>query len=239
MRFARSVLFVVWLWVAMLVIGGLGAPLAMASRRLALLVARTWVRVGFFGLRWIGGVRVKIEGLEHVPTGAGLVAAKHQSMLDTLIPLIALRAPAIGLKRELLDEPVFGWYTRWTGMMPIDREANAAALKALVRDARAVAAEGRQVFLFPEGTRLPPGAATSYKPGVAALYKDLELPCTPLAHNSGYHWPTKGFVLTPGEVIFRFLPPIPAGLDRKTFMAELERRIETESAAIAAAQLAR
>src|SRR5262249_13779976 len=93
---------------------------------------------------------------------------------------------------------------------------------------RAVA-QGRQIVIFPEGHRMAPGAAPDYKPGVAGLYRDLGLPCTPLATNSGAHWPAHGFTRRPGKIVFEFLEPIPPGLHRGEFMRTLQERLEAAS----------
>ena len=113
-------------------------------------------------------------------------------------------------------------------------QPDAKALKDMVRDARDRLQDGRQVIIFPEGTRKAPGAAPDYKPGVAAIYRELELPCIPMATNSGVHWPAHGFPSGPGTIVFEFLPAIPAGLKRAEFMRELQDRIETASNALLA-----
>jgi 1-acyl-sn-glycerol-3-phosphate acyltransferase len=138
------------------------------------------------------------------------------------------------LKKELLVIPFYGWYTIQGGMIAVDREGHASALKKLVPDNRERLSEDRQVIIFPEGTRKDPGAEPDYKPGVAALYRDLDLPCTPLATNSGVHWPAHGFLRRPGVIVFEFLEPIPAGLKRGEFMRELQDRIETATNALLA-----
>jgi 1-acyl-sn-glycerol-3-phosphate acyltransferase len=114
-------------------------------------------------------------------------------------------------------------------MIVVDREGHSTALRKLVADTQDRMKEDRQVVIFPEGTRTRPGAAGAYKPGIAALYRDLGLPCVPCATNSGVHWPAKGLMRYPGTVVFEYLEPIPAGLKRGQFMAELEQRIETAS----------
>ena len=117
------------------------------------------------------------------------------------------------MKRELMIIPFYGWYSRRAGMIVIDREANAKALRKLIADARdRIVEDERQVVIFPEGHRAAPsGTHEEYKPGVAALYRELGLPCTPLATNSGVHWPAHGFIRRPGVIVYEFLEPIPAG----------------------------
>lgn len=232
MRFARSLLFVIWLYGAMTVLGFAFAPIVFFNGRATQSALRAWTRAALFGLRWIVGARVRFEGLEHAPKGPALVAAKHQSMLDTLAPSIFLPDAAFVFKRELLKQPILGWYLARGGMIPVDREAHASALKDMIRHARAAIADKRQIVIFPEGTRQDPGAPPDYKPGVAALYRDLKLPCTPVALSTGLIWPGKGIMRHPGEAVIRILPPIPAGLSREDFMRELETRIESASDAL-------
>jgi 1-acyl-sn-glycerol-3-phosphate acyltransferase len=182
----------------------------------------------------ICGVRVEIRGRQHMPGGAALIAAKHQCMFDTIAPFAALDDACYVMRKELAHIPFYGWYCARAGMIVIDRDAGAKALRQLIADARERMAQARQLVIFPEGHRMAPGAAGEYKPGIAALYRDLGLPCTPLATNSGYHWPAHGLLRRPGTIVYQFLEPIPAGLARAEFMRVLEERIETASAALAA-----
>jgi 1-acyl-sn-glycerol-3-phosphate acyltransferase len=193
-----------------------------------------WASFAIWSLGWVVGIRVEVRGREHVPSGPALVAAKHQAILDTLVPCILLKAPSIVLREGLTKIPIFGWYCRRAGMIVLDREGQASALRDMLRAARARVAEGRPIVIFPEGTRRAPGAAPDYKPGVAALYRDLKLPCTPVAVNIGLFWPARGVKLKPGTAVMEFLPAIPAGLGRDEFMAELATRIETASNALLA-----
>jgi 1-acyl-sn-glycerol-3-phosphate acyltransferase len=229
----RSLLFALFFYAWSAALAILGLPLLW-------LAPRSWV-VGWMKL-WaasstklvtvICGVRVEIRGREHLPAGPALVAAKHQCMLDTMAPFAVLDDAAYVMKQELLRIPVYGWYSRRARMIAIDREANAKALRHLLADTRQCIAGGRQVVIFPEGHRMEPGAKGDYKPGVAAIYRDLGLPCVPMATNSGAHWPAHGFLRRPGVIVYAFLAPIPAGLPRAEFMRTLEERIETASAAL-------
>ncbi|MBE7218375.1 MAG: 1-acyl-sn-glycerol-3-phosphate acyltransferase [Caulobacteraceae bacterium] len=211
----------------------LGLPLLLAPRSWSMPVIKLWARITLGALRLLCGVRVEVRG--EPPEGPALIAAKHQSMLDTVAPLLVLRDPAYVLKRELLRLPFYGWYAAKMDMLPVDREGGSAALRAMVTGARARLADGRQLLIFPEGTRQPPGAAPDYKPGVAGLYRELGAPCVPLATNSGLHWPAHGWRRTPGVVVFEFLPAIPAGLKRASFMAVLEDTLEDASNRLMAA----
>jgi 1-acyl-sn-glycerol-3-phosphate acyltransferase len=225
----RSLLFVAWLYLSMALFAVLLSPVLLLPYRAPMEIIRLWARFVLFGLRWIAGVKVEVRGLEHRPVGAALIASKHQGMLDVIAPFAFLPDNCFVMKKELMPLPFFGWFAWKTKMIAVDRSAHAKALKDMVKLARARFAEGRQILIFPEGTRGLPGAAPDYKPGIAALYRDLDCPCHPMATNSGQHWHAKGFRRTPGTVVYEFLPPIPAGLKRAEFMAELETRIETRS----------
>jgi 1-acyl-sn-glycerol-3-phosphate acyltransferase len=111
-------------------------------------------------------------------------------------------------------------------MIFIDRSGYAKTLRKLVQDARKVTADGRAVVIFPEGTRVDPGKKLPYRPGIAALYNDLDLPVTPVVHNSGLCWPKQSFRKYAGTIVLRFLPPIEPGLERQAFMARLEGEME-------------
>ncbi|MGQ3672346.1 lysophospholipid acyltransferase family protein [Xanthobacter sp. TB0136] len=180
-------------------------------------------------LRVTCGIRTRITGHENVPEGPLLIAAKHQSAWETLALLTHFRDPAFILKRELMNIPVFGWYLKKMGMIPVDRSAGPSALRDMAKRARAAADEGRQILIFPEGTRRPPGAPPAYKPGVSYLYAALKAPCLPVALNSGLFWPRRAFTRRPGTIRAELLPPIPPGLPRTEFSTRLEHDIETAS----------
>ncbi len=231
MRLLRSFIFAVWLYASMAFVGLVLWPFVLMDEKHVYTALRWWSHATIWGLRWIVGARVSFEGLEHVPKGGALIAMKHQSMLDTIVPSLILEKPTFIYKEELGSTPVMGAYLK-KNQLAVDRGGHAKALKSLVRGAREAVAKGRQIVIFPEGTRQPLGAAPDYKSGIAAMYKDLNIPVTPVALNTGLIWKPKGLMRTPGHVTFKVLPPIPPGLSREDFMAELERVIETESEAM-------
>ena len=211
MTWLRSLAFVAWLYLSMVLFAVGLSPALLMPYRPAMWVIRHWSKFTLFGLRWIAGVKVEFRGVEHMPVGACLIAGKHQSMLDVIAPFAVLPDNCFIMKKELAPLPFFGWFAVKTKMIAVDRSAHSKALKDMVRQARLRFAEGRQMLIFPEGTRAPVGAAPDYKPGIAALYRDLDCPCTPMATNSGVHWPAHGFRRYPGTVVYEFLPAIPAG----------------------------
>jgi len=234
MTWLRSLLFNAVFFVLTAVLGLAGLPVLLLPRRATVGFGRFWARAVLALLKAIVGLDGEIRGREHLPRGACIVAMKHQSAWDTLILPVVLDDPAVVLKRELLWIPLYGWYAARAGSIAIDRRAGAAALRPMLRAARRAAARGQPVVIFPEGTRTAPGRRLAYQPGVAALYQTLDLPLVPAAVNSGLFWGRRRFVKRPGRIALSFLEPIPPGLPRRAMMAELERRIETETAALEA-----
>jgi 1-acyl-sn-glycerol-3-phosphate acyltransferase len=228
----RSLLLTVWIALSVLIVGTLGVPFVLASRLGGAHVMTVWAQVAAFGARWICGIKFEVRGLENLPDGPVMIASKHQSMLDTIVPTLFTRLPVYVLKQELLNLPIFGWYCRKAGLIAIDRSGHMSALKAMVAQAKERFEEGRPLIIFPEGTRQPLGTPPDYKPGVAAIYMLLGVPCVPMALNTGAAWPAKGLLRYPGTVVFEFQPMIPPGLKRGPFMELLESRIEGASQAL-------
>jgi 1-acyl-sn-glycerol-3-phosphate acyltransferase len=234
MQALRSLIFNVlfFAWTAAILLVCLPAlPFGVAAVHA---VGRLWVRVTLVLLALVVGLRHRIVGLENLPEGPAIIAPKHQSTWDTLIFALPLRLPAYVLKRELMHIPLFGQYLACAGMIPVDRAGGGAALKRMVARAKAAAAAGRHLLIYPEGTRTTPGERRPYHPGVAALYGQLDLPVVPVALNSGLFWGRRAFTKRSGLITVEFLPAIPPGLPRKDFMARLEAAIETASDRLAA-----
>lgn len=227
----RSILFVIWFYGTMAFWGLLYMPAVLLGHDKYIWHSmRGWGKATVWGLRWIVGAKVVFEGLENVPKGAALIASKHQATLDTVLPVLHVSEPVFVVKKELEKMPVFGFYMK--RMIPVDRDAGAKALKDMLRASRAAIAKGRQIVIYPEGTRQELDAPPDYKPGIVAMYRDLNLPVTPMALNTGMVWKPSGLIRRPGTVTVKFLPPIPPGLSREDFMRELENAIESESQAL-------
>lgn len=221
----RSLAFNLFLYVFTALMCLIWTPALAGPRRWTVRGQRLWAE-GVLKALPLAGIRVELRGRHHLPPGAALVAAKHQSMWDTIVLHAFFADPAIVLKRELLKIPLYGWFARKARMIAVDRQAGARTLKRLILEAQAARDQGRPIVIFPEGTRVAPGASLPYKPGVAALYTRLGLPCVPVALNSGLFWPRRRFLRWPGVIVFEFLPPIPPGLDRQDFAARLRAAIE-------------
>ena len=197
-------------------------------------MARTWGRTSLWLLRVVCGITVEWRGLEKIPPGGVLVAAKHQSTWETFALLTVFPDATFIIKRELLWVPFFGWNARHAGMIPVDRGAGKAALADMMVYARAALAAGREIIIFPEGTRRAAGAEPRYKFGVAHLYAECGVPCVPIALNSGLFWPRRRFLRFPGTVRVEVLDPIAPGLDRDAFFAKLQNDIESATARLIA-----
>jgi 1-acyl-sn-glycerol-3-phosphate acyltransferase len=225
----RSILFQVVfyantiLWLVLIV------PTLLMPRKAILRVAQAWGSVTLWLLRTIVGTRVEYRGRERIPAGALLVAAKHQSFADIHALLPLFDDPTFVLKRELTFIPLFGPLALKAKMIAVDRKRGAAAIAGMNKQALAAMAEGRQILIYPEGTRRPPGAEPAYRQGVAHLYRTLDVPCLPVALNSGLYWPRRKAIIRPGTIVVEFLDPIPPGLERVAFLERLERDVEIAS----------
>ena len=234
MTVIRSLLFNVLFYVNLVLFLVLGSPFFFTPRIWSIRALQVWARSSLWLLRVVAGIGMELRGREHIPHGPALIAGKHQSFWETFAILPWLDDPAMVLKKELVYIPWFGWFARKFRMIAVERSAGSAALRNLVRQAEACIAAGRQVVIMPEGTRRAPDDPPAYKPGAAALYAPLSVPCVPFALNSGLFWPRRKFLRHPGTIVLEFLPPIPPGLPRKAFQAALEGAIEPATQALVA-----
>lgn len=234
MILARSIVFAAAFYVTTALFLVLGSWLLLAPRRWAMFGLKTHGRVCVWLLEAIAGTRLEVRGQDKLPPGPVLVVSKHQSAWDTfgLVPLF--KDPAIVLKDELKWIPLYGWFCIKFDHILVRREKASVALKDLIREAKRRAAQGREILIFPEGTRTEPGAPPDYKPGYVALYEALEVPCVPLALNSGVFWPRRSLMRHPGTIVVEFLDPIPPGMPRKAFRELLEKQLEAASHRLAA-----
>lgn len=227
----RSLAFNICFYAVTTVLAFAGLPM-LVSGRSVLRLARAWGRITLWLLRVVAGTRVEFRGLENIPPGPLLVAAKHQSALETLALCTVLPNFAYILKKELLLIPLIGWYLSRSGMVAIDRSKGTRAMSLMNAAAGAAIRDGRQLIIFPEGTRRPVGAPPAYKQGLSHLYTALSVPCLPVALNTGLFWSRNSLVRRPGRAVIEFLPPIPPGLPRQAFQALAQERLETASNAL-------
>ena len=225
----RSILFAIVFYVNTALFLIIGSPLLFGPRRWAMAGLKAHAYASLFWLRLIVGTKFEVRGREHKPEGPVLIASKHQSAWDTFALITLFRDPAMVMKAELGWIPFYGWFSHKFQHIFVQRERGPSALKRLIADAKDRVGAGREVVIFPEGTRRAPDAAPDYKPGVVAIYEALKVPCIPLALNSGLFWPRHSFVKKAGTVTVEILPAIPPGLNRKAFMERLETELEAAS----------
>ena len=173
------------------------------------------------------GLDYRVTGRQNIPEGPFIVAAKHQSVWETMKLHLLFPDPVIVLKRELMFLPIWGWYAAKAKMIPVERGGRSKAIASIVAGARQWAIPlGRPIVIFPQGTRVAAGASRPYRVGIAALYEALDIPVLPMALNSGVFWPRRKFLKHSGTVTVEFLPPIPPGLGRDGFLERLETELE-------------
>ncbi|MEM7210635.1 MAG: lysophospholipid acyltransferase family protein [Pseudomonadota bacterium] len=222
----RGAIFIVLAYGLM---GAMGLVLlipALISPTIARLSVQTYIRIALVLLRILCGTRYEVRGTP--PTGPCIVASKHQSFMDIWLLSVTLPKPRFVMKRSLLYLPILGIFARRMGCIAIDRDARSSAMRAMERDVLDGSTDG-QIVIYPQGTRVAPGASESYKPGVLRLYQRLGQPLELVATNAGCLWPKSGIWRAPGTVVLEFLGPIEVGRDRKEVATEIEDRIETAS----------
>ncbi|HEY4819656.1 MAG TPA: lysophospholipid acyltransferase family protein [Xanthobacteraceae bacterium] len=230
----RSVVFNVLFYLILVPYLMVAMPTLLLPRWGIIRLAQHWGRVNLHLLRIVCGITVEWRGLEKIPAGACLVAAKHQSVWETFALLTVFRDPTYILKRELLWLPLFGWAAWRAGMIPVDRGGGKPALAAMAAHVRDALAAGKQIIIFPEGTRRPAGAEPKYKYGIAHLYGEGIAACVPIALNSGLFWPRRQFLRYPGTITVEILDPIAPGLPIDVFFERLQRDLEAATARLIA-----
>ncbi|KNY14596.1 acyl-phosphate glycerol 3-phosphate acyltransferase [Shinella sp. SUS2] len=202
----------------------------LLPRKKAYGVAKNWARSNHWLFDKVVGTTFEIEGLENIPADGGYIfAPKHQSFWDAYALLPWLDDPFYILKRELTWIPLFGWYLKKQRMVPVDRSARGKVMAAVMQRTKEEMNSGRQLIIYPEGTRRPPGATPEYKYGIARLYRDLQVPVVPVVMHPGLFWPRRKFVRYPGHFKVRILPAIAPGMDPDAFLAHLVEVMETAS----------
>ncbi len=239
MIFLRSFLYNVCFYVALVLTMLVLSPALLLGPDRVKGAARVWGRTSLWLLRVICDTRVEFRGTENIPQGRCIVASKHQSFWEVFALITVFPDFTYVFKRELAWIPIFGWYLARGNQISVDRSKGRVALSKIVRQARRIVEGGGQLFIFPEGTRTPPGAPPSYKFGVGFIYDDLKVPCVPVALNSGLFWPRRRFIRRPGTIVVDILPPIPPGMPASKFLALLENRIETASDGLLAEAVAK
>ncbi len=226
-QWLRSLVFVGQMYVAMLVIAVIYFPWAVVSPAGAHAACHAYCRWVIWTLGWMTGLRCEVRGTP--PVGEVMIAAKHQSFLDIMLIYNAVPRGKFIMKRELMFAPLLGQYALRIGCVPVNRGKRGAAIAKMLTDVKTGRQESGQLIIYPQGTRVAPGAEPPYKVGTGALYEQLAQPCVPVATNVGVFWPRHGILRKPGLAVVEFLPEIAPGLPRDRFMSRLQADIETTS----------
>jgi 1-acyl-sn-glycerol-3-phosphate acyltransferase len=226
----RSVIFNTLFYLVLFLYLVAAIPTLLLPYRYLVALAKHWGKTNLRLLRLICNVKTEFRGLEKIPPGGLIIASKHQSMWETFALVPYVDEFTFILKRELMWIPFFGWYLWKAQMIPVNRGARGPALAAMTERAKEEVQHGRQIIIFPEGTRRPPGAEPQYKFGVAHLYEKLGVPCVPVALNSGLFWPRRSFRRFPGTIVVQICDPIAPGLEKSEFFARLQETVEGASA---------
>jgi 1-acyl-sn-glycerol-3-phosphate acyltransferase len=229
MTILRSIIFNIIFYVNLALFLIFGSWLFLCPRIWAIRGLQAWAKSSLWLLESICNIKFEVRGRENILAGPCLVAGKHQSFWETFAVLPLFDDPCMVLKRELTFIPLFGWFCLKFKMIAVERSAGSAALRKLVARGKEEIVRGRAIIIMPEGTRRGVDDPPDYKPGAAALYNALDVPCVPFGLNSGLFWPRRKFLRNPGTIIVEFLPAIPTGLPRKEFQKRLEAAIETSS----------
>ncbi len=227
LQWTRSLVFAGQAYAMMALMAVFFTPWAMVDQRGAFAAVHTWCRYVRWTARWMIGLDSEVRGA--VPTGEVMIAAKHQSFFDIIILVSELPRPKFIMKQELNRAPILGWYARRIGCVPVDRGRRGKAIKDMLARVASGQQEPGQLIIYPQGTRVAPGAQREYKVGTGALYQEMGTPCVPVACNVGVFWPRRRIYRAPGRAVVEFLEPIPPGLPLRDFMARLEGEIETAS----------
>lgn len=223
----RSMIFDILMYGSMVIMGIVLSPAAIWSRAGAYWAVKLYCRWAIWLLRVICGLRVEVRG--KVPEGEVLVCSKHQSFLDILILTKTLPRARFIMKKELKWAPILGAYAMRMGSTPVARGRKAAAMKEMTQGAEAQARTPGQTVIYPQGTRVLPGAYRPYKIGAGVLYRRLGQPCIPAATNVGVFWARRSPYRKPGLAVVEFLDPIEKGLNVEAFMEKIEKVIEGNS----------
>ncbi len=235
----RSILFNIAFFTNITILLIVALPTLVMPRSAVFKVGKIWARSSLWLLKVICKTEVEFRGRENIPKGAFIVAPKHQSAWETFALIMLFDDFCYILKRELTFIPLFGWYLWKLDQIAINRSTGSSALAQAEEKARKIFAEGRQLFIFPEGTRRPAGAPPKYKFGVAHLYDACHVPCLPIVLNSGLFWARRSLIKRPGTIVVEVLPPIAPGIEKQEFFALLQDRMEKASENLIAEAVAR
>ncbi|MDC1124657.1 lysophospholipid acyltransferase family protein [Pelagibacteraceae bacterium] len=230
MLFIRSLIFNIFLYVGLILIFILAIPTLILPSKFTIFFGRLSAKYLVFILKIILNTKVKFHGVENLKKVDNFfVASAHQSMFETFALQIPLDGPIFILKKELLNIPLFGWYLRKIGSIAIVRDTTTREnLNFFDKVRERIKTSKRPLLIFPQGTRVKLDEQPPFKKGVGRIYKALNLPCVPVALNTGKVWPKNSFLKYPGDIHISFLEPIMSGKNNEEFVKDIENKIYTE-----------
>ena len=230
MQFLKSLVFNILLYTGLIFIFILAIPTLFLPSKFTLFFGRVSARYIVILMRLILNTKVNFHGVENLKKAEKFfVASAHQSMFETFVLQIPLDGPIFILKKELLRIPLFGWYLRKIGAIEIIRETTTKEnLDFFDKVKNKINNENRPLLIFPQGTRVKPSEQVPFKKGVGRIYDKLNLPCVPVALDSGKVWPKNSFIKYPGNINVSFLEPVMPGKNKDEFIKEIENKIYSE-----------
>jgi len=230
MLFIRSLIFNIFLYFGLILIFILAIPTLVLPSKFTIFFGRLSAKYLVFILKIILNTKVIFHGLEYLKKVDNFfVASAHQSMFETFALQIPLDGPIFILKKELLNIPLFGWYLRKIGSIAIVRDTTTREnLNFFDKVRERIERSKRPLLIFPQGTRVKIDERPPFKKGVGRIYKALNLPCVPVALNTGKVWPKNSFLKYPGDIHISFLEPIMSGKNNEEFIKDIENKIYTE-----------
>ena len=217
----RSIVFYFILTLWILIFPTLLTPIRWLKPEFSKTIAFYWLKGVVVLARIICGIRYALKGQENIPHEAAIFACQHQSAWETFLFPTILHLPMMVVKIELLRIPIFGAYLKYIGMAAIDRKAGVSALTQITNKAKSALSQGRNVLVFPEGTRIAPGSRGKIQAGIAALYENCSAPIIPVTHNAGLLWPKTNLIKKPGLVTVTFHPALPKNLSKTELFEKL------------------
>ena len=230
MLFIRSLIFNIFLYVGLILIFILAIPTLILPSKFTIFFGRVSAKYLVLILKIILNTKVIFHGVENLKKVDNFfVASAHQSMFETFALQIPLDSPIFILKKELLNIPLFGWYLRKIGSIAIVRDTTTREnLNFFDKVKERIKKSKRPLLIFPQGTRVKLNEQPPFKKGVGRIYKALNLPCVPVALNTGKVWPKNSFLKYPGDIHISFLEPIMSGKNNEEFIKDIENKIYTE-----------
>ncbi len=227
MQFIRSLLFTTLFYLTLILVFIIALPTLILPRKTTLICGKILAYIIIFLLRFILGVKVTFSGIENLKKNERyFVASAHQSLLETFILQAPLQYPIFILKKELLKIPLFGWYLKKIGSIDIVRDTiTKDNLNFFEKIKKNIESSKRPLLIFPQGTRVRFGEKTPFKKGAGRIYEVLNLPCVPVALNTGKVWPKNSFLKHNHDIKIVFLDPIEPGKDKNVFINDLETKI--------------